>query len=341
MARLAGCGSSGGLSKAQALAIARRLANKEAAISQHSCHEPRPRIVRLTACVGGCVLTLALVSGACGRTGSDLASVGAFYSVPPKRFLAADYSGRLLVLDKHGRVVRRIPRSFGRRALIWSLELSPDRRDAYVSIGNQTGFPLYDVALSTGRKKLLAHGFGAALNPARTKLAYVAVHTPTPYRGFPYETALVIRDLRTHKTESIPLTTHPPPGVPPENVINWSPDGTHIAILGDGYVRLVDVATARTVESQPRVPGEAPVYLSDHVLVVLSNCCAGGQQHLTAINLQSYAQHNFATISSPDQNVWRIAPGTLLLEDALGELDIVSQHHVKVIATKIQAAAAA
>jgi hypothetical protein len=298
----------------------------------------------------GCLLVP--LSGAVARMGhaaSRWSSAALFAAprsvVPMGSFLVADLSGRVFVLSKSGRVLRRVPGSL--TATVQALELSPDRRRAFASLYTQNGgVRLYDLDLATGRKHALGRGFGPALNPARTRLAYVTISSSS---GIPFARALVVRDLHTNRERSIPFPPDVVVGTPPELVINWSPDGRRIAVFDGHRIRLVGVATARSVESQPSIPGPAghpgrtpflaPAYLNLHELVVDANCCER-RQHLAAIDLSSGARSPFATLSSPPQNVWRVGPGTLLVEDALNELVLVSRGRVQVVASRIAAAAA-
>ena len=267
-------------------------------------------------------------------------------SAPPVRrgtLIAADVSGRVMVLDRAGSVVRRIPGSFGAAHQVQAIQLAPDRRHAYVAVYGQSGsLTLYLLELSTGRRRKVAAGFSPALNPAGTKLAYVSLIARADTI---YERALVIQDLRSHRDEAIPFPAGVVPGTPPELVLNWSPDGRRIAVFDGRVIRLVDVAAATSVGTEPAPPGDAnglmaPVFLDSRTLVTLANCCIG-RQRLTAIDLRSGARRAFARLSSPPENIWRLRTGTLLVQDALTQLVLVSRGHARVIATKFAAAAPA
>lgn len=126
-------------------------------------------------------------------------------------------------------------------------------------------------------------------------------------------------------------------GTPPGLVINWSPNGRSIALADGNKVRIVNVARARTVESEPAIPGSkglSPVFLDRRTIVVLANCCVG-RQKLVAVDLRSGSRKLFARISSPDENVRRVGRGTLLAVTALHELVRVTQGHVRVISSGI------
>src|SRR4029453_14863085 len=167
--------------------------------------------------------------------------------VAPGDVLAGKRSGRLLVLKRTGKLVRRVPR-FSAPAM-QGVELAPDRRHAFVSVRrSEQPARLYEVNLATGGKRQIANAISPALSPHRTRLAYVS----TEFRvDITYRTALVVRELSTGQTRSIPLGPDVPYGTPPELVINWAPDGQHVAIYDGSRVRLVDVATATHVASKP------------------------------------------------------------------------------------------
>jgi hypothetical protein len=298
----------------------------------------------------GCVLVLLV--GAVARRAHAVPQRGSAarfavprHVVPVGSFLVADLSGRVFALSKTGRVAWRVAGSLN--GTVQALELSPNRRHAYVSLYTQDGgMRLYDLDLATGRKHAFGRGFSPALNPTHTRLAYVSLASSS---GIPFAHALVVIDLHTNRARSILFPPNVVVGTPPELVINWSSNGTRIAVFDGHRIRLVNAATARSVESQPSVPGPAghpgrtpflaPVYLNPRELVVDANCCER-RQHFAAIDLRTGAEGRFATLSSPPQNIWRIGSGTLMVEDALSELVLVSRGRVQVIATRIAAAAA-
>lgn len=261
--------------------------------------------------------------------------------VPTSAYLVANESGRLLVLDHRGRLVRRVPRFAAPRpgAGVQALALAPDRRFAYVSVyaGLQHPPRLYKVSLATGRRMQLAEGISPTLSPDRTRLAYITVAMRD---GIQYLTALVIRDLPWRQARAIALPPRDAFGTPPDLVINWSPDGRSIAVSDGTGVRVVDVSTATTVESQPAIPGGtglAPVFLDRHTIVVLANCCIG-RQDLVAVDLRSGVRTPFAQLASPVENVRRLGHGTLLAVTALHRLVRVTPGRVHVLARGVLAA---
>jgi hypothetical protein len=256
--------------------------------------------------------------------------------VPRGDLLVSKRSGRLVVLERNGKLVRRVPRFVAPNGS-QGVELAPDRRHAFVSVYTGDGQArLYEIDLATGAKSQLASAISPALSPDLTRLAYVSTDRRV---DVVYRTALIIRELRTGRAKSIPLGPDVPMGTPPELVINWSPDGRRIAIFDGDRIRLVDVANANDVMSQPSVPRPslAPVFLNGHSLAVLADCCTG-RQHVVALDLRSGARRAFVTLSSPPENVRRLRSGLLLTVTALNELALVSRRHFRVIARAITAA---
>jgi hypothetical protein len=255
--------------------------------------------------------------------------------VPRGDYLAANEKGRFLVLSPHGKVLRRFPRISPH---VQSLDLAPDRRSAYVSVYVVDQPPeLYEVSFPAGSKNLIANGINPVVSPDGTKLAYVRVESQNDIR---YRTALVIRDLQTAGQRVIPLAPVDALGTPPDNVINWSPDGESVALFAGQNIRVVNVATATSVQTEPSVGNDfdhSPVFLDRHRLVVLANCCIGTQQ-LVAVDLGSGARSQFARIGAPDEQVRRLKGGALLVVTALQRLVTVRQGRVHKIAKGIVAA---
>jgi hypothetical protein len=315
-------------------------------------------LVRVSRVVAGLALVVAVAgwsvagglasAGPRARTPSTSHAISRRAAVVPKGdILVVGVAGHVKVLTREGRVVLRLPWVFARDAA-QAVELTPDRRGVYVAVYTDTGgAALYNLDLVTGRRHLLGSAVSPVLNPAGTKLAYASITTTS--NGDTYEHALVVRDLRTGTSKSIPFPAKFPFGTPPELLINWSPDGQRIAAFDGHRARLVDVNHARDVESQSVAPGDtrrptvwaptflAPVYSDTQTLVVDANCCERAQR-LEAINLRSGAHRRFATLSSPPEDIRRIKPRVLLVADALRELVVVSQGHARVIATNIDAA---
>jgi hypothetical protein len=268
------------------------------------------------------------------------------FRVPVGDILVGDRLGRLVVVDGRGRLVRRLPRSLPPRGP-QSIELAADRRHAFVSfLKSEQPARLYEVGLATGRKRQIANALSPALSPDKTRLAYVSTRVRAE---IVYRTALVVRDLRNRRVRAIPLGPDVPLGTPPELVINWSPDGRSVAVFDGSRIRIVDVASAVDVPSQPGIPGDAPssgtdtpwlapVFLNADTLVVLADCCIG-RQHLLAIDVSSGTPTPFAGVSSPAENIRRLKPGVLLTVTALSELALVSRGRARVIAHGISAAA--
>src|SRR5207247_10247902 len=137
---------------------------------------------------------------------------------------------------------------------------------------------------------------------------------------------------------SILLGPPPPLGTPPELVISWSTDDKLVALFDGKQIRLVTVATARTIGSQPPAQGTvptaggatgslAPVFVDTRKLVVLDNCCIGDQR-LVAIDLASGSRRLFATLAAPPESLARIEPGVLLVVTAARQLLVLTKGHI-------------
>src|SRR4029079_2632815 len=144
---------------------------------------------------------------------------------------------------------------------------------------------LYEVDLATGASHRIADGISPTLDPGRNRLAYVEMKLDG---DIDLNTALVIRDLPTGHDRKIPMGPDPPAGgTPPELLVNWSPDGSRVAIYDGSRIRLVEVRTASDVTSQPLGPrGLAPAFLTNRTMIVLANCCIG-HQRLVSVSLDS------------------------------------------------------
>ncbi len=256
--------------------------------------------------------------------------------VPAGDVLVADISGHVRIVDSRGKLVRRLRWTLPRE--VESLELTPDRRHAFVSLYRSERAPeLFQLDLTTGRLRKLADATNPAVSPDKTRLAYVTVELRTDVK---YRAELVIRNLRTDASRRLALAPNVPLGTPPELVINWSPDGRRIALFDGSRIRIVDALSATDVPMQPaRPPGElAPVFADRNTLVVLTGCCIGPQR-LVAVDLRSGRHTSFATLSSPVEQVRRVSTSRLLVVTALRELVVASRGHVRVIARRVAAAA--
>jgi hypothetical protein len=263
--------------------------------------------------------------------------------VPRGTTLVADTRGRLRVLDRRGSLVRRLPGALP--SALQALELAPDRRHAFVSIvGGERPARLYELDLASGGKRLVGRGVSPSLSPDRTRLAFIATAVEADVVE---EVALVVRDLPSGRSRSIPFGARLGLGTPPDIVVNWSPDGQRIAVFDGGTIRLVDAAHATRIDTEPAVgvplaagrePSLAPVFLNGHALVVLENCCIG-RQRLVTIDVDSGTQAPFATLAAPPETIRRVRPGLLMTVTALDQLAFVSRNHVRVVATRVAAAA--
>ena len=278
-------------------------------------------------------MPLASAEGGAVAKGSDSGAV-----VPRGDLLVSSISGHLRVVDRRGHLGRRLDGRFGRFGP-QAMALAPDRRHAFISVPRGERSPvLYEVSLATGRRLRIGGAISPALSPSGRRLAFIGVQDRN---GITYKTELVVEDLRTGEVRSIRIGSGVVMGTPPDNTLSWSPSERRIAIEEGIRTRLVDVATASTVSSQPALPkgAEAAGYLREHLVVALVNCC-GGPSRLDAIDPRSGAERPFATISSPPEGVERLNRRHLLIVDAETELAVVSRDHVRVIAKRIAAATA-
>ena len=263
--------------------------------------------------------------------------------MPREAVLGETFRGHLLVLSLSGRVLERVPGRDQRPPPWASMELAPDRRHAFVSNPEAEPASLYELDLRDGRKRIIAHGISPTLSPDRRTLAYLK---EGPVKGIEEATALVLRDLRTNAEHSIPLIPPRPAGTPPEQILNWSPDGRLIALVTQSEgIALVDPATTTSIAtsdtnsgSQASIAGLAPVFSDANTLVALANCCIG-RQRLVTIDTRSGTASPFARLSSPPVYLRRLSPGKLLVVTTIGELAVVSSGHTHVFATGIWAAA--
>jgi hypothetical protein len=258
-------------------------------------------------------------------------------------YLVSDTRGKLRVLDRRGKLVRRF--AHGLPSTPEALELAPDRRHAFASfLASERPARLYELDLASGAKRLVARGVSPSLSPDRTRLAFIATAVEA---DIVEEVALVVRDLRGGRSRSIRFGTRLGLGTPPDIVVSWSPDGQRIAVYDGETIRLVDATHATRIDTEPaigvplsssREPSLAPVFLDAQRLVVLENCCIG-KQRLVTVDLRSGAQAPFATLAAPPETIRRVGPELLMTVTALDQLAFVSRSHVRVVATHVAAAA--
>ena len=193
-----------------------------------------------------------------------------------------------------------------------------------------------------GRKRQLARAVGRPHSRALDPYATTAERHLARLVAVAHGNSLrVVLALRAHDLDHLflPFAEGIAGGNRPELVINWSPDGRRVVLFDRERLRLVDVATAADIPSQPGLtPAYAPVFLDAQTLVVLANCCIGRQQ-LVTIDVRSGAISPFVELSTPPEIIRRLKPGLLLTVAASGELALVSRGHTRVIARRITAAA--
>ena len=245
-------------------------------------------------------------------------------------------AGGLVVLDPDGNEQMSVP-SPDPEASVQGLDLTPDRTRAYVSfyiasttdptpdsVPRPTPEPIYEIGLPSGQAREITKGMSPAVSPDGTRLAYWKVEVAV---DIPYRTALVVRTLSTGDETEYPLSKPAVVETPPGMIINWSPDGTRVVLVGDEGIELVDLKSDRGVPTKG-VPGDrtptgshhlAPVFLDSNTLVVLENCCIG-EQHLVTLDLGTGARGDFATVAGPPEAVRRTEDGDLLITTAANVL---------------------
>jgi hypothetical protein len=243
-------------------------------------------------------------------------------------YLVSDTHGYFRILDARGKLVRRLSHRiarFGPRGL----ELSRDRRFAYVPLRR-----IYPINLATGRKTRIASGDRPAVSPDGTRLAYFSY---VRRNDISYKDALVVRSLDGHDAQSIALGGDDV-GAGPLDAINWSPDGRRLVIIDHRSLRIVTLGPGGLQLSAPVASGlSAPVFLDQHTLVAVANCCIGNIRLLT-IDLRSGARHPFAVLPAPPETIRRLRSGVLFVVTASDKLLLVSHNHAKAIAKGVTAA---
>jgi len=181
--------------------------------------------------------------------------------VPSGDFLVCKEGGQLFVMSPRGKMIGELPGATGSQCAS-GLALSADRRSAYISVstGEQAPPALDEIDLATGGTHRIASGLDPALSPDGTELAFIAA-AESPSGGFYAPTGVEILDLNTGASRLLAAPS-PPSGSHllywPQGPLNWSPDGTTIAVFAGDQIRLVNVATAKDLGSQPTVPGDVP-----------------------------------------------------------------------------------
>jgi WD40-like Beta Propeller Repeat len=252
------------------------------------------------------------------------ATVEAPSTAPPSAILAADLHNRLLVLDSSGRTIRLIPGPWSQRdGRIQGVDLASDGRRAFVAVYH-SGRPdaLYSVDLQKRTARQIGRGLSPAVSPSGNRLAYLRTRTRSDVK---YRTALMIRNLATGREHAVQFGPHSAVGTPPDMVINCSPDGRYLALLGRSLVRVVNVQTRTKVEHGRAVRRLlAPAFLDDSTLVGVANCCIGPQR-LVTVAVATSRRSRFATLRAPPEAMRALDANRLLVTTALHQLEIVSQ----------------
>lgn len=252
--------------------------------------------------------------------------------VPRGDFVVVGHSGHFRVLDARGKLVRRLPPRVpadGSHAIA----LTRDRRSVFVQRKIGDAPALFRVNLATGRGSRFADATSAAVSPSGTRVAYLST---VRRNGFYRRDALVVRSLQGNDVRSISLGSTDVAGSPLD-VINWSPDGRHIVVDDNGF-RVATLGSAG-LELGPPIASDlvAPVFLDEHTLVGLANCCTG-YQRLVTIDLRTGTRRPFAVVPGPPETIRRLRDGVLLVVTAANKLLVVSHNYKKLIATGVTAA---
>jgi len=275
----------------------------------------------------------AVIAAAIALAGTAGALAAPAPVVPRGQFLVSNRDGQLLVVDGSGHVRRKLP--FARQGCC-QVELAADRRHAFVSVRRAEVPVLLEVDLASGRARRLAAGGSPALSPDGRRLAYYAVSFENDIL---YRTGLVIRDLATGRSHLIRFAEPAVWGNPPEVLINWSPDGQKLALVGwdrryGGQLYVVDVDHARTIDSQPSLGHLlAPVFLDGRTVLTLANYCIGSHQQMVEVAVGDGVRKAFATLPEPPESLRRIAPGTFVATTPDGFLLRFSKGRVRRLGT--------
>ena len=147
------------------------------------------------------------LAGVCGGSTSTAANPASAVIVPAGDILASTNDGYLVVLDRAGKLIRRL---FPVTSAVQGISIAPDRAHAYVSFyGSESGAlpsppALYKVDLATGAKTKIGNGISPALSPDGTRLAYLT----TAMQGeITWLRAMSVIDLTNGTTRQIPFTS--------------------------------------------------------------------------------------------------------------------------------------
>ena len=288
--------------------------------------------MRLAAAISTVVVALALAASA---------PAGTPPLVPKGDILALDTSFHPLVLDAHGKIVRRLPSWHIRDGFfVFGTELARDRNHAFVSLWSRArSLParLYEVSLATGSRRFVADGLSPSLSPDGTRLAYFSDRYERG--GVPvWVGGLVVRTLATGRERTIPFDGAEGMTVAFEFLTNWSPDDRTVAIAPQ-ELHVVDTTTAKEIEDVPTL-GPTPVaavFLNAGRLIVETNCCSG-RQKLATVDASGAHPRAFAEIPSPVIAIRRFGTGRMLVLDWHNELHLVSHGRTTTIAKGILAA---
>lgn len=209
------------------------------------------------------------------------------------------------------------PRSLGRVTGVEGdevdlIDVSPDGRHLLVSVVNDHDLACTATVFSVGPDRILhrlVDGAAASFSADGRRLAYLRYARTGE---FCYRTTLVVHQLAPGIETAVALPGGKRlEGNPPEWPLNWSPDGARIAYvaarqgasvysIGDRRVVGLD-AKAAPDDSTPL----APVFLDNHAVAAMTNCCSGSDQRMTRFPLTGAAPSRLFTVPSPVRSVRR------------------------------------
>lgn len=234
------------------------------------------------------VIATALVFGmtvACGGSGNGTERPTA--RLGRTQVVAAERDGNVVVLDRDGRLVRRVT-TIGAPRVVTHLALTADRRTLLV------GVRLPDEASSNCSAEVLT----IPAEGGRVRRLAMSVASPTPLTGGRVAVAVLERrndiclrvaidviDSSGERQQRIELPEPVADGTPPEQIMTASLDGRLVVMVGNHGLEAIDMNTRRTA----RVPNGtrlfAPAFATNDRLLAQRECCVAGME-LVEVDLE-------------------------------------------------------